>query len=128
MNKISIYNATYGRLDEMSGMDRAVSEEESGNYVDGFDESDMELASDAQDIASMAAQQHSGGNIDQLAYELGHDASYDSDNKKTSEGEILINAIKMALSNGEIDYEEIFRKYESGESIVPNIDFMNNLG
>ena len=127
MNKLSIYNATYGRLDEMSGVDRIVSEQESGDYVDGFDESDMKLAADAQDIASMAAQQHSGGNIDQLAYELGYDASYDSDNNKISEGEILINAIKMALSNGEADYTEIFREYESGESIVPDIDFMNNL-
>ena len=143
MNKLSIYNATYGRLDEISGMDRsdAISqqrmndaqdrydrEEEPGDYVDGFDASDMELSADAQDIASMAAEQHSGGNIDQLAYELGHNSSYDGDNKKTSEGEILIDDIKLALANREINHTELFRKYERGESIVSDIDFMNNLG
>ena len=143
MSKKSIYSATYGKLDELFGMNRSDSagqrrmdaaqdqydsQEEPGDYVDSFSEDDMEIMSDAQDIASMAAQQHSGGNIDQLAYELGHNASYDSNNQKTSEGEILINDIKQALVNREISYTDLFRKYQNGESIVADIDFMDNLG
>lgn len=140
--KLSIYNATYSRIDEMLGMDRSDSasqknmdaaqdnydrQEETDEYVDDFDENDMEMMSDAQDIAGMAASQHSEGNIDQLAYALGYNSYHKNGQQTASEGEVLIDDIKEALANGEISYTELFRKHESGESIVKDIDFMKNL-
>ena len=89
---------------------------------------DIETMSDAQDIASMAAQQHSGGNIDILANDLGHEAHYREGQQTSSAGEVLIADIKQALDINQISYTEIFRKFQRGEMIVSDIDFMNNLG
>jgi hypothetical protein len=125
MNKNkSIYKATYGRIDEMLGID---SKEETNEYVDDLSQEDLELSADAQDIAQMAAEQYSNGNIDHLAYDLGHDPYFKDGKEVASTGEVLITNIKNSLENNEINKVDLFRKYENGESIVDNIDFMNNL-
>ena len=142
MSKRSIYNATYGKIYEMSGLDRSDiniqkmtdaaqdvfdREEEPGEYVDGFNEEDLELSADAQEIAQMAAEQHSNGNIDELGYVLGHDAYFKDGKESASTGEVLITDIKSALENNEINKTDLFRRYENGESIVTDIDFMKKL-
>jgi hypothetical protein len=133
---MSIYKATYGILKEAIEIDKINMgtvqdafniDSQDADYVGEFDEDDMEASASAQDIAGMAAEQHSGENIDELAYGLGYNKIFKDGQQTSSEGEVLIDAIKTALENNQISFTNISDKYKRGESIIQDIDFMNYL-